>query len=124
MRQNVLQFVVLFLLVSDVLIQLVEFIQFLTVQIFASPKSANNTISMSGGKSTQQTTTRDFSCSVSEFTTSTGSMHVFPNVNSPDSVKKFGALTRVYCEIMSFSRTSETGPVLSQYDSCQSRSKN
>ena len=31
--------------------------------------------------SSQQTTTRDFTCSVSEFTGSTGSIHVFPYVN-------------------------------------------
>ena len=35
---------------------------------------------------TQQTKTRDFTCSVSEFTSSTGSIHV----NSPDYVNKFG----------------------------------
>ena len=52
---------------------------------------------------TQQTTTRDFTCSVSEFTNSTDSIHVFPYVNSPDSVNKFGVLTRVYGEITSFS---------------------
>ena len=34
---------------------------------------------------TQQTRTRDFTCSVSKFTNSTGSIHV----NSPDSVDKF-----------------------------------
>ena len=52
----------------------------------------------------QQTTTRDFSCSVSEFTSSTGSIHVFPYGNSPDSVNKFGVSTRIYCEITSFLR--------------------
>ena len=52
----------------------------------------------------QQTTTRDFTYSVSEFTSSTGSIHVFPYVNSPDSVNKSGVLTRVYREITSFSR--------------------
>ena len=36
----------------------------------------------------QQTTTPDFTCSVSEFTSSTDSIHVYPNVNSPDSVNK------------------------------------
>ena len=46
----------------------------------------------------QQTTTRDFACSVSEFTTSTGSYHV----NSPDSVNKCVS-THGYREIMSFS---------------------
>ena len=52
----------------------------------------------------QQTTTRDFTCSVSEFTSSTGSIHVFSYVNSPDSVKKlFGVSTRVYREITHFS---------------------
>ena len=56
----------------------------------------------------QQTTTRDFTCSVNEFTSSTGSIHVFPYVNSPDSVNKFGVSTRVYREITSFqwNRTS------------------
>ena len=49
--------------------------------------------------STQQTTTRDFTCSVSEFTSSTGSIHM----NSPDSVSKFGVFTHVSYEIMSFS---------------------
>ena len=49
---------------------------------------------------TQQTTTHDFTCTVSEFTSSTGSIHV----NSPDSVNKFGVSTRVYREITSFSR--------------------
>ena len=54
----------------------------------------------------QQTTTHYFTCSVSEFTSSTGSIHVFPYVNSPDSVNKFGVSrlsTRVYREITSFS---------------------
>ena len=37
----------------------------------------------------QQTRTRDFTCSISEFTSSTGSLHV----NSPDSVNKFGVFT-------------------------------
>ena len=54
-------------------------------------------------KCTQQTTTRDFRCSVSEFTSSTGSIDVFPYVNSLDSVNKFGMSTRVYREITSFS---------------------
>ena len=54
--------------------------------------------------SSQQTTTRDFTCSVSEFTSSTGSIHVFPHVNSLDSVNKFGVSTHVYREITSFSR--------------------
>ena len=48
---------------------------------------------------TQQTTTHDFTCSVSEFTSSTGSIHV----NSLDSVNKFGVSTHVYREITSFS---------------------
>ena len=52
--------------------------------------------------STQQTMTRDFTCSVSEFMSSTGSIHMFPYVNSPDSVNKFGVSTHVYHEIMSF----------------------
>ena len=52
----------------------------------------------------KQTTTRDFTCSVSEFTSSTGSIHGFSYVNSPDSVNKFGVSTHVYCEITSFSR--------------------
>ena len=74
----------------------------------------------------QQTTTRDFTCSVREFTSSTGSIHVFPYVNLTDSVNRFGVSTRVYHVIMSFhvmTRTSETVPVLTQYDSCQTRSK-
>ena len=50
----------------------------------------------------QQTTTRDFTCSVREFMSSTG-IHMFPYVNSPDSVNKFGVSTHVYCEITSFS---------------------
>ena len=53
---------------------------------------------------TQQTSTCDLTCSVSEFTSSTGSIHVFPFVNSPDSVNKFGVSTRVYREITKFSR--------------------
>ena len=65
----------------------------------------------------QQTTTHDFTCSVSEFTSSTGSIHVFPYVNSLDSVNKFGVSTHV------MTRTSETVPVLTQYDLCQTRSK-
>ena len=52
----------------------------------------------------QQTMTCDFTCSVSEFTSLTGSIHVFPYVNSPDTVNKFGVSTRVYLEIKSFSR--------------------
>ena len=48
--------------------------------------------------------THDFTCSISKFTSSTGSIHVFPYVNSPDSVNKFGVSTRVYREITSFSR--------------------
>ena len=55
------------------------------------------------GQDSQQTTTRDFTCSVSEFASSTGSIYVFPYVNSLDSVNKFGVSTRVYSEIMSFS---------------------
>ena len=51
-----------------------------------------------------QQTAHDFTCSVSKFTSTTGSIHVFPYVNSPDSVNKFGVSTRVYCEITSFSR--------------------
>ena len=47
-------------------------------------------------KQSQQTTTRDFTCSVSEFTSSTGWIHVFPYVNSLDSVNKFSVSTRVY----------------------------
>ena len=46
---------------------------------------------------------RDFTCSVSEFTSSTGSIHVFPCVDSPDSVNKFSVSTCVYSEITSFS---------------------
>ena len=52
---------------------------------------------------TQQTTTHDFTCSVCEFTSTAASIHVFPYVNSPESVNKFGVLTRVFREIMSFS---------------------
>ena len=67
--------------------------------------------------------TRDFTCSVSEFTSSTGSVHV----NSPDSVNKFGVATRIYSEITSFSRddmyTCESVPVLTQYNLCQTHSK-
>ena len=55
-------------------------------------------------QNSQQTTTRDFTCSVSAFTSSTGSIHVFPYVNLLDSVNKFGVSTRVYSEITSFSR--------------------
>ena len=50
----------------------------------------------------QQTMTRDFTCSVSEFTTSADSIHVFLYVNSPDSVNKFGVSSYVYREITSF----------------------
>ena len=52
---------------------------------------------------TQQTTPRDFICSVSEFTDSTGSIHVFPYVNLPDSVNTVGVSTHVCHEIMIFS---------------------
>ena len=55
--------------------------------------------------------TRNFTCSVSEFTSSTGSIHV----NSPNSVKTFDVSTRVYHEIMSFSRDDTC--------QCQTRSK-
>ena len=54
--------------------------------------------------STQQTMTCDSTCSVSEFTSSTGSIHVFLPVNSLDSVNKFGVSTRVYREITTFQR--------------------
>ena len=47
----------------------------------------------------QQTTTHDFTCSVSEFMSSTGSSHM----KSLDSVNKFGVSTRLCREIMSFS---------------------
>ena len=47
----------------------------------------------------QQTTTHHFTCSVSEFMSSTSSIQV----NSPDSVNKFGVSTRVNREITSFS---------------------
>ena len=60
-------------------------------------------MSASGCIYAQQTMTRDFTCSVSEFTSSTGSIHVFPYVNSLDSVNKFGVSIRVYREIMTFS---------------------
>ena len=49
----------------------------------------------------QQKTTRDFTCSVSEFM---NSIDVFPYINSPDYVNEFGVLTRVYREITSCSR--------------------
>ena len=52
----------------------------------------------------QQTRTRDFTCSVSEFTSSTGSIHV----NSPDSVVKFGVSIRVSREITSFFSRDDT----------------
>ena len=65
--------------------------------------------------------TRDFTCSVNEFTSSTGSIHM----NSTDSVNKFGVATCVYHEITQvfdvMTRTSETVPVLTQYDLCQTR---
>ena len=67
--------------------------------------------------------TRDFTCSVSELTSSTGSIHV----NAPDSINKFGVSTRVSHEITRvihmMTCASETVPVLTQYDSCQTRSK-
>ena len=48
-------------------------------------------------------------------------------MNSPDYLNKFGMSTFVYHEITSFvymmTRTSETIPVLTQYDSCQTGSK-
>ena len=88
---------------------------------------------------TQQTTTRDFTCSVCEFTSTTGSIHVFPYVNSPDSVNKFDVSTHVCMsthQICSqypltvkslvfhvMTCTSETVPVLTKYDSCQTHSK-
>ena len=51
----------------------------------------------------QQTTMRDFTCSVSEFTSSVGSIHV----NSPDSVNKFGEITSCSCDDMyQWNRTS------------------
>ena len=74
----------------------------------------------------QQITTHNFICSVSEFTSSTDSIHMFPYMNSPDSVNKFGVSTRVYHEITSFSHDDTyqwNVPILAQYDSCQTRSK-
>ena len=71
---------------------------------------------------TQQTTNRDFTCSVREFTSSTGSIHV----NSPDSVNKFGVSNVFTVKSRVFhlmTNTSETVPVLTQYDMCQTRSK-
>ena len=59
----------------------------------------------------QQTTTRDFTSSVSEFMCSTGSIHM----NSLDSVNKFSMSTLAFREIQVFhamTRTSETVPVL------------
>ena len=48
---------------------------------------------------TQQTTTGDFTCSGSEFKSSSGSIHM----NSSDSVNKFDVSTCVYGEITGFS---------------------
>ena len=58
---------------------------------------------VSCGNVTSQQTTRDCTCSVSEFTSSSGSIHVFPYVNSLDFINKFGVSTRVYHEITRFS---------------------
>ena len=69
-----------------------------TLQLMRNP---NNDIQR-GNMGTQQTTTHDFTCSVSEFTSSTGSIHVFPYVNLLDFVNKFGVLTFVYREIKFF----------------------
>ena len=63
--------------------------------------------------------TLDFTCSVSEFTSSTSSIHVFPYMNSSDSAKKLVS-TRVY-HYKFFTRWHM--PVLTQYDSCKTRSK-
>ena len=74
-------------------------------------------------KNTQQTRTYDFTCSVSEFTSSTGSIHV----NSPDSVKKIWCVNTCFPWNHKFfhvmTRASESVPVLTQYESCQTRSK-
>ena len=59
--------------------------------------------------------THDFTCSVSELTSSAGSIHLFPYVNSLDSV------TNLVCRHVT--RTCETVPVLTQYNLCQTRSK-
>ena len=65
----------------------------------------------------QQTMTRDFTCSVSEFMSSTGSIHVY----SPDSVNKFGVFTVKSRVFHVMTRTIETVPVLTQYDSFKTR---
>ena len=68
--------------------------------------------------SSQQTMTRDFTCSVSEFTSSTGSIHriLWTNLVSQRVFPvKSGVFHVMIC-------TSETVPVLIQYDSCQTRS--
>ena len=69
----------------------------------------------------QQTMTCDFTCSVSEFTSSTGLIHV----NSHGSVNKFGVLTHDYHDIFfhTITRTCETVPVLTRNYTCQTRSK-
>ena len=61
---------------------------------------------------TQDTTTHDFSCSVSESTSSTGSIHV----NSPDSVNKFGVIPVKSWVFHVMKRFSETVPALAQFD--------
>ena len=62
-------------------------------------QSAIITVQLLKINTSQQTRTHDFTCSESEFKSSTGSIHV----NSPDSVNKFGVSIRVYHEIMNFS---------------------
>ena len=83
-----------------------------------------NCKSIEGSIAPQQTTTCDFTCSVSEFMSSTSSIEV----NSPDFLNKFGVSWHVhflwnheFFHVMT--RASETVPVLTQYDSCQNRSK-
>ena len=44
----------------------------------------------------QCSVTRDFTCSVREFTSSAGSIHVSPYVNSPDYMNKFCVSTRIF----------------------------
>ena len=55
--------------------------------------SAIRELDLKLAKFTQQTMTRDFTCSVSEFTRSTGSTHMFLYVNSEN---KFGVSKHVY----------------------------
>ena len=67
--------------------------------------------------------TCDFTCSVSEFTSSTGTIHVFPYMNSLDSLNKFDVFTVKSRVFHMMTHTSETVPILTHYDSCETRSK-